>query len=330
VAVATTLMALLDEPTTGDAYIVDLRHAPDCVRPDQAAYDHRMPSLLIARLTVRSSVVLDREVPSGDLFDTVQFFLPDVGPTVYRIRTFALDHDIHVYGFAPPQTSLDDRVTALRAHLDRTANDVLASVELVAVPHLNKQDLVEAGITGGDLEVETEAGFAFWNPDGGRYSTRAAPVTAQERRGLREVRYLGGIARFWLPESWQVEGDVETGGCFYNPDGDGTLRLNVLTFDTQAAAGPPVLRFPRKEGERQIDGGTLPNDCEFDVYEADTVEDGEPVRIRYWQIGQVLPGQCRVYLFSFTYPVAVEGALIAELALLDRELRRMIPYPTPV
>jgi hypothetical protein len=272
---------------------------------------------------------LDRAVPSGDAFDTVQFFMPD-GPTVYRIRTFALDHDIHVYGFAPPQTSLEDRVAALRGHLDRTVNDVLASVELVAVPHMNKQDLVVAGITEGDLEVEPETGFAFWNPDGGRYYTRATPVTSRERQGLREVTYLGGIARFWLPDSWQVEEDVETGGCFYNPERDGTLRLNVLTFDTRAALGPPVLRLPRKAGERQIDGGTLPNNCEFEVYEADTIEDGERFRIRYWQIGQVLPDQCRVYLFSFTYPVAVEGALETELTLLDRELRRMIPYPTPV
>jgi len=37
-----------------------------------------------------------------------------------------------------------------------------------------------------------------------------------------------------------------------------------------------------------------------------------------------------VYLFSSTYPIAVEGTLAAEIALLDRELRRMIPYPTPV
>jgi len=29
-------------------------------------------------------------------------------------------------------------------------------------------------------------------------------------------------------------------------------------------------------------------------------------------------------------PDRVEGTLAAEIALLDRELRRMIPYPTPV
>jgi hypothetical protein len=289
-----------------------------------------MPSLLIARLAVRSSYVRDLELPADGAFDTIQFYLPDHDPAVFRIRTFGLDHDIHVQQLTLPDASAEDRLTMLRAHLDRTAARVLAAVTLVSAPDLSRRDLAAAGIIGGDLEVATEPTFAFWNPDGGQYRTRAAPIAPGEREGLREVVYLGGIARFWLPESWQIEESVETGGCFYDPETTGVLRLNVLTFATPGDDLPALPRSSRKPGERQIDGGVLPNDCGFDVYDFDTVENDEPLRLRYWQIAQALPGQCRVFLFSYAYPVADEDILTNEITLLDRELRRMIPYPTPV
>jgi len=67
---------------------------------------------------------------------------------------------------------------------------------------------------------------------------------------------------------------VISGGRAYDPDGTGTLRLSVLTFETRSVDGPPMLRLPRKAGERQIGGGTQPNDRPFDVYERDTTDDG--------------------------------------------------------
>lgn len=276
-----------------------------------------MPSLLVARLAVRSSYVRDLEVPAGDTFDTIQFYVPDNGPAVFRIRTFAVDHDIHVHGFAASGWT----IAALRAHLERTSADIVGRVDLVPLPHLDTRDLATAGLDGGELEVAADLGFAFWNPDGGRYRTRAEPIAPHERDGLREIVHLGGLVRFWLPDSWRVEED-----CFYDPAGDSTLRLSVLTFDTRSATAPPVLRRPRKPDERAIDSGTLPNDCEFDVYEK---PDGDALRIRFWQIAQVLDGQCRLFVFSYTYPAAAEQALAGELAMLDRELRRMIPHPAP-
>ncbi|MET7400057.1 hypothetical protein ABZS66_41895 [Dactylosporangium sp. NPDC005572] len=289
-----------------------------------------MPSLLIAKLTVRSSYVLNSEQPADGRFDTIQFYLPDEGAAVFRIRTFALDHDIHVQQLTPPDGRIEDRVGMLRTHLDRTAGPVLAAVTLVSARDLSRQDLVAAGVVDGHLYVATEPTFAFWNPDGGQYRTRAAPIAPGERVGLCEVLYLGGIARFWLPESWQIEEDVDTGGCFYDPEGTGVLRLNVLTFATPGDGLPALPQSSRKPGERQIDGGVLPNDCGFDVYAFDTVDDDEALRIRCWQIAQPLPGQCRIFVFSYAYPIVDEDFLADEIALLDRELRRMIPYPTPV
>lgn len=283
--------------------------------------------LIVARLTVRSSYADNREEPAGADCDTVQFYVPAGGGPIFRVRTFALDRDIHIHRI---DGWPDDPASTIRAHLLRTYKDVTASITDVPLRQLSTQDLTDAGLSTGRLVAEPELGFAFWSPGGEHYATISQPVAGDGPHGLQEVVYLGGIARFWVPATWEIEMDAEVGGCFYDPEGDGVLRLNVLTFETSAAAQPPVFRTKRKPGERAIDGGTLPNGCEFDVYETDFVEDDQPVRMRFWQIGQALAGQARVYLFSYAYPVAAEEELADELAAVDREIRRMIPYPDPV
>jgi hypothetical protein len=185
----------------------------------------------------------------------------------------------------------------------------------------------DAGIAVGELEIAAAGQFAFWNPDGVRYVTRSEPAGPGERQGMKEVVYLGGIARFWLPDSWQIEMNAADGGCFYDPAGSGTLRLSVLTLDTSAASvsGPPALRHAPRAGERPIDGGRLPSGHAFDVCERDDRAEG--TRLRFWQIAQVLAGQCRIYVFSYAFPIEDADRLAAELAMVDREVRRMIPYP---
>jgi hypothetical protein len=307
-----------------------------------------VPSLLvIARLTVRSSYRGGREEPSNSAFDTVQFYVPaaeEAGAQPFRVRTFALDHDIHVHRLGG---GLDDPEGLLRTGYGA----VVGSLHRVPLRERSSRDLAAAGLTGGHLEVAPD--FAFWNPDGAAYVTQSTPLPVPvtpppepvapdapiegrvvdplvdrttgplDRRDLVEVVYLGGIARFWLPTSWQIHMSVDEGGCFYDPDSDGTLRLNVLHFDTSAATGPPPLRHPTKENERAIDGGRLPNGCEFDVYERDSIEDGEPVRTRFWHVAHLVSGQCRIYLFSYAYPVIAEERVADELARVDASVRQL-------
>jgi len=278
--------------------------------------------LVLARLTVASSYRHSAERPATGGCDTVQFFLSGAGDRAFRIRTFALDHDIHVQQFGQPPDEV------IRSHLDRVYGNVLGSVHVVALRHLSTVDICKAGIGSGALEVVREHGYAFWNPDGAQYWTQSELINPTERHGLKEVVYLGGIARFWVPESWRVETDPESGGQFYDPHRDSVLRLNVLTFDTHGARGPARVRHTFKPDERGIDGGRLLAGYEFDVYETDDAAEG--TRLRFWQIAQVLPGQCRIYIFSYAYPVEEESGYAGELATIDREVRRMVPYPEPV
>jgi hypothetical protein len=224
---------------------------------------------------VRSSYAQNVEQPAVEGFDTVQFYLPGDCDAIYRIRTFAVDHDIHVHRIGLPAVQPEGFVGA---HLDRVYGEVLARVDTVALRHLSTQDLVDAGLTSGELEMVADSGYAFWNPDGAPYRTKSEPAGPGERQGMAQVVYLGGIARFWLPDTWQIEMSVESGGLFYNPDGDTALRLNVLTFGTTAATRPPRVRPLLKPGERAIDGGRLTTGHEFDVYEANDQEEGTGLR----------------------------------------------------
>ncbi|WP_162908132.1 hypothetical protein [Allorhizocola rhizosphaerae] len=282
--------------------------------------------LVVARLTICSSYSQNIEQAAVESFDTIQFYLPAEGDLAYRIRTFGLDHDIHVHGLSG-RSQLSEEI--VRAHLDRAYAAVTASLHTVALSRMSTVDLAEAGISCGELELVSDAGYLFWNPDAGHYTTKSEPIDPRQRQDMQEVIYLGGVARFWVPQSWCVEMSVEDGGQFYDPDGDTVLRLNVLTFDTSATAGgPPQVRHQLRPGQRPIDSGRLTAGYEFDVYEQDDIAEGTTVR--YWQIAQVLPGQCRIYVFSYAYTTNAGHAIANELATIDREIRRMIPYPEPL
>lgn len=282
--------------------------------------------LVIARLTVSSSYARQAQQPAADDFDTVQLFLPGDRPTAYRIRTFAQDHDIHVHqldwtGDRPPGFIED--------YLHRTYGDLLVDVRTIELTRLSTEDLVDAGVTTGQLETVEDSEYRFWNPDGGDYRARSQPDGAGERPGMREVLYLGGIARFWLPSTWSIQESPDHGGQFSPPDGRSVLRLNVVTFDTSAVTDP-VRHVPHalKPTERGIDSGRLDSGYDFDVYERDDPAEG--TRLRFWQITQVLDGQCRIYVFAYAYPVAAADDKAEELAMVDHEVRHLVPYPQPV
>jgi hypothetical protein len=129
--------------------------------------------LIVARLTVRSTYAQNWEADADNGFDTVQFYLPGDGAPVFRVRTFAVDHDIHVHQLGSMGS---DAPPTLLAHLERIFGDVTASVHSVALPHRSTQDLVDAGLTTGHLEWAPQDAFAFWNPDGATYRTQSRPA----------------------------------------------------------------------------------------------------------------------------------------------------------
>lgn len=135
-------------------------------------------TLVLAILTVESSYQNRQERDAGEIPDTVQFWLEDDG--VWRVRTYAVDHDIHVHhlvGVVDSETK--PRLPQLEAHLERAYEGVLGPVYV-----LNFEDYTDAEAVRRELDAQSlpgelqtaEAGFYFYNPDGGEYRSQSEPA----------------------------------------------------------------------------------------------------------------------------------------------------------
>jgi hypothetical protein len=132
--------------------------------------------LILALLTTESSYQAEIERPAAGVVDTVQFW---VGPAVpSRIRTYAIDHDIHVYSLgARPDGSLFEASEA-QAHIRKHYSDILGTLYVLKFKDPGNADEVSrvfaANGLAGTLEI-APAGFAFYNPDRGTYRTQSRP-----------------------------------------------------------------------------------------------------------------------------------------------------------
>lgn len=133
-------------------------------------------ALVLALLTVESSYIDEVERPRSGVPDTVQFWLGS--ESQWRVKTFAIDHDIHVYRLGDAKA--EDSISQERAELNirKSYGDVLESLQVICFPEpidaaSSALILREHGLFGA-LEV-APAGFAFYNPDNARYRTQSEP-----------------------------------------------------------------------------------------------------------------------------------------------------------
>jgi hypothetical protein len=131
---------------------------------------------VLALLTVESSYIRGIEQKTSGIPDTVQFWL--ASDAQWRIKTFAIDHDIHVYRFGEASSARAITPERAEANIRRSYGDVVDSIKIIhfAKPHdaeASARTLRENGLSGV-LEMDA-AGFAFYNPDGGRYATQSRP-----------------------------------------------------------------------------------------------------------------------------------------------------------
>ena len=130
-------------------------------------------TLVIAVLTVQSSYKDNVEKPLDQVPDTVQWWItPD---KTWRIKTFAIDHDIHIHSLDNvPANAVDFAIANTKEHY----GDVLEKIHVVKFSDAGNAKSVETALTQAGLanQLETsEQGFAFWNPDRGTYKTQTRP-----------------------------------------------------------------------------------------------------------------------------------------------------------
>ncbi len=125
--------------------------------------------LVLALLSVESSYLTNIERPSTGVEDTIQFWLGATG--AWRIRTYAIDHDIHVHSLGAMDRELAQTLIAKRYA------DVLKQQHVFTLSNpadaAEVQRLLQTHGLSGTLEVTPD--FAFYNPDDGAYSTQSTP-----------------------------------------------------------------------------------------------------------------------------------------------------------
>jgi len=135
-------------------------------------------TLVLAILNVKSSYLQNVEEPlkgKRDVPDSLQWWIPPGPKSAWRIKTFAMDHDIHIYSIGRSNRELVELAQE---------NNLKHYGEVIAVQHVlefadctDAKEVRQVFKTAGlppRLEV-AEGRFAFWKPDAAKYRTQSQP-----------------------------------------------------------------------------------------------------------------------------------------------------------
>jgi hypothetical protein len=134
-------------------------------------------TLLVAVLTIQSSYLKNFERPVSDGVqtpDTVQWWIAPTG--TWRIKTFAIDHDIHTYRIGATDPNFEN---VAQANTLKHYGDVIFKMQSFefadcAVGERESKAFTDAGFKP-NFQMESER-YLFWNPDGGSYKTISEPT----------------------------------------------------------------------------------------------------------------------------------------------------------
>jgi hypothetical protein len=132
--------------------------------------------LLLAVLSIKSSYSREEDIPlesAGDTPDTLQWWFGEGG--CWRIRTYALDHDVHAHQIA---SSVQMTLELAKKNNQDHYRDVVAT-----------QHVFHLSTAPNPAELEAEFGriglvprlqfdlsrFIFWKPDDAVYLTKSSP-----------------------------------------------------------------------------------------------------------------------------------------------------------
>lgn len=132
-----------------------------------------MPTLIVFRLSIKSSYTDDVEEPADAAdYDTLQWWLDETG--CWRVRTYAMDDDIHFYLIERPIGAVE-AIAASRRHY----GDVIGDFFQVDLDNAQDRDELEVKLAdlGGAESLEFALGgrLAYWNFDARRYRTKSVP-----------------------------------------------------------------------------------------------------------------------------------------------------------
>lgn len=148
---------------------------------------------------------------------------------------------------------------------------------------------------------------------------------------MKTVFYRGGILKFQIPRHWKEEYEEEGGGTFYEDSADsGTLRLNVLTFESESPLGEnssqELLKSISKQPEAIIEN--LPDKLSAMLSYSEYTQDGDDLlKMCFWNIAnRIPPKHQRIALFSYCFLASQENSarIKDDLSMLNQSLRKCV------
>jgi len=135
-----------------------------------------MCTLVLSVLTIESSYAKKVERAATVTPDTIQFWL--TSSSQWRIRTYAVDHDIHTHklGVRPDGSSLTPEEAV--AHLAKHYGDVTLKTVVLRFRDPTDNGEVCRAMEGHGLAGVLECGkdgVTFYNPDKAEYRTKSNP-----------------------------------------------------------------------------------------------------------------------------------------------------------
>lgn len=133
--------------------------------------------LRIFTLTIASSYSRNKEVSSPKTCDTLQFYAHN--KQIWRIRTYALDHDIHIHQINMNNRSIEEVLTFLSDSTKEHYGDVVAHEYTLQLESTTDKKSAETFLAEHGLhpKLESTTDYAFWNPDGGTYRSQTNPLS---------------------------------------------------------------------------------------------------------------------------------------------------------
>ena len=132
--------------------------------------------LVVGRLTIESSYTQNLERSATNVPDTVQFWISETN--LWRVRTFAVDHDIHVHSIAKSGPVGADPETFAISHLKKNYGEVLSDIFVFRFGNTSNSATPAERFSEHSLDGSLErakSGFAFWNPDNAKYQSQSRP-----------------------------------------------------------------------------------------------------------------------------------------------------------
>lgn len=132
-------------------------------------------NLIIFKLGIKSSFVQNKEEKADKLFDTLQFWINK--DSIIRIRTFAVDHDIHIHQVGL-RGSIKNTIQFLIESTEKHYEDIVQGKYFLNIEDAQDKNKIKAAFKAVKLKpnLVVTPYSCYWNPDGMKYLNISKPL----------------------------------------------------------------------------------------------------------------------------------------------------------